>query len=187
MSLRVVEIDGEPWFVAKDVCDALGMRTDNGIAQWTGALDQDEMNTHRISIGKRGNPIVVVVSESGLYALILRSRKPAARAFRKWVTSEVLPSIRKHGMYMTQEVAREAVEDPMTLMARAVVVANEQLGIMTVRAHGLDPTRPGPSNRHNAAVYLIETRCPESGQHPRQRPCGDCAVAFSTCSVWVYL
>lgn len=80
-----------------------------------------------------------MISESGLYALVMRSNKPIAREFRKWVTSEVLPSIRKHGMYMTQEVARETVEDPMSLMARAVVVANEQLGIMTVRAHGLDP------------------------------------------------
>ncbi|OJB48510.1 hypothetical protein BGV60_22285 [Burkholderia ubonensis] len=62
--------------------------------------------------------VLIVVPESGLYTIILKSRKPEARAFRKWVTSEVLPSIRKHGMYMTQEVAREAVEDPMSLLAR---------------------------------------------------------------------
>ncbi|AJY44002.1 hypothetical protein I6G56_11760 [Burkholderia humptydooensis] len=69
-----------------------------------------------------------MISESGLYALVMRSNKPIAREFRKWVTSEVLPSIRKHGMYMMQEVAREAVEDPMQILARALVVTNERLG-----------------------------------------------------------
>ncbi|WP_088503756.1 Bro-N domain-containing protein [Burkholderia ubonensis] len=136
MNLRVVEIDGAPWFVAKDVCDALGIANSRDAMS---ALDGDERNTVAFSDGKRGNPNKTVISESGLYALIVRSNKPEARAFRKWVTSEVLPSIRKHGMYMTQEVAREAVEDPMSLMARALVVANEQLGVKTKQAYGLDP------------------------------------------------
>ncbi|KWB61392.1 hypothetical protein WL39_09395 [Burkholderia ubonensis] len=61
------------------------------------ALDGDERNTVAFSDGKRGNPNKTVISESGLYALIVRSNKPEARTFRKWITSEVLPSIRKHG------------------------------------------------------------------------------------------
>ncbi|KVN28955.1 hypothetical protein WJ63_11485 [Burkholderia pyrrocinia] len=138
MNLRVVEIDGESWFVAKDVCAALSIG-DPSMAM--ARLEADEKAQFNLgnSAGGRGNPNVNIVSESGLYALILRSRKPEAKAFRKWVTSEVLPSIRKHGMYMTQEVAREAVEDPMSLMARALVVANEQLGVKTKQAYGLDP------------------------------------------------
>lgn len=132
MTLRVVEIDGGgPWFVAKDVCDALGLTNPTMAVRH---LDADEKAKFGLGLPGR-TPLVV--SESGLYALIMRSRKPEARSFRKWVTSEVLPSIRRHGMYMTQEVAREAIEDPMALMARAVLVANERLGIMTTRAHGL--------------------------------------------------
>ncbi|WP_221622767.1 Bro-N domain-containing protein [Burkholderia anthina] len=114
MSLRTVEIDGEPWFVAKDICDALGLDTTHIRRD----LDADEAKVAKLA-GFRGRG-AIVVSESGLYALIMRSRKPDARAFRKWIASEVLPSIRKHGTYMTQEVAREAVEDPMPLMACAM-------------------------------------------------------------------
>ncbi len=125
MNLRVVEIDGEPWFPAKDVCIAVGIAH---LGSAVRTLDGDECNTVAFSDGKRGNPNKTVISESGLYALVMRSNKPIAREFRKWVTSEVLPSIRKYGMYMTQEVAREAVEDPMFLMARALMVANERLG-----------------------------------------------------------
>lgn len=88
---------GEPWFVAKDVCDVLGIDT-NHLSE---SLDSDEMNTLRITEGNgRGNPNKIIVTESGLYNLVLRSRKPEAKEFKRWVTHEVLPSIRKHGGYM---------------------------------------------------------------------------------------
>lgn len=105
MTLRAILKDGEPWFVAKDVCAALGMSLANGSAhQWTKYLDDDE-----VSLIKRGefpglpNRGLSVVSESGLYALIMRSRKPEAQKFRKWVTSVVLPAIRKDGAYIKGE------------------------------------------------------------------------------------
>ncbi|RQY08787.1 BRO-N domain-containing protein [Burkholderia stagnalis] len=101
MNLRAVERDGEPWFVAKDVCSAMGYL--NVTQTVTDHVDADDK--HIVSIGLPGRA-PLLVNESGLYALILSSKKSEARAFRKWVTSEVLPSIRKHGMYMTQEVAR---------------------------------------------------------------------------------
>lgn len=100
----MIEREGEPWFVAKDVCEALGMDTNkHGTGAFLSHLDMDEvsdvnLNTLDTNRGKhRGNPIVKIVSESGLYALILKSRKPEAKAFKKWVTSEVLPTIRKTG------------------------------------------------------------------------------------------
>lgn len=100
--VRTTTINGEPWFVAADVCKALDL--DNP-RQAVSRLDEDEKNTVTINDGiRRGNPNVNVVNEAGLYALILTSRKPEAKAFKRWITHEVLPSIRKHGMYATEEL-----------------------------------------------------------------------------------
>lgn len=97
-SLRTLTDEaGEPWFVAKDVCDILGIDT-NHLSE---SLDSDEMNTIRITEGKvRGNPNKIIISEPGLYCLVMKSRKPEAKEFQRWVTHEVLPQIRKHGGYM---------------------------------------------------------------------------------------
>lgn len=97
-NVRVIIRDDEPWFVAKDVCGVLELeKTDSAIRE----LEPDEKGTHVVStLG--GNQRMSVVSESGLYALIFKSRKPEAKVFRKWVTSEVLPAIRKTGRYVNQ-------------------------------------------------------------------------------------
>lgn len=98
-SVRIIERDDQPWFVAKDLCDALGiLQTGPAIEK----LDDDEVTQIHLtdSIGRQQK--TYIVSESGLYALILRSDKPAAKAFRKWVTSEVLPSLRKDGFYASR-------------------------------------------------------------------------------------
>lgn len=115
LNLRVIAGAGGPWFVAKDACTVLG------IANTTMALrtlDADEQALNTVEGISRGNPRVNVVNESGLYSLILKSRKPGAKAFKKWVTSEVLPSIRKHGGYLAPAVAKEVVESPEAFMAR---------------------------------------------------------------------
>lgn len=93
---------GEPWFVAKDVCDVLEL---TNVGEALRALDDDEKNTIRISDGIAGNPYKATISESGFYRLVLRSRKPVAKEFQRWVTHEVLPSIRKHGGYMAGQEA----------------------------------------------------------------------------------
>ena len=89
----------------------------------TAILEADEFKP-LLNSGLRGRP-PTIVSESGLYALVLKSRKPEAKAFRKWVTSEVLPSIRRHGVYMTKEVAVMATESPAVFLARALTKASE--------------------------------------------------------------
>ena len=94
--VRTVTIEGEPWFVAKDVCEILELEN---VTRALETLDTDERNTLTISKGIPGNPNLNVVSESGLYALVFKSRKPEAKEFRKWVTKEVLPQIRKTGRY----------------------------------------------------------------------------------------
>ena len=94
-----VQRDGEPWFVLRDVCQILGMSNSRMVAD---RLEDDEKGVSQIdTLG--GKQTMVVINESGLYNVILRSDKPEAKPFRKWVTSEVLPSIRKHGAYMTTE------------------------------------------------------------------------------------
>ena len=113
--VRVIEgQDGEPWFVAKDVYEILGRSNSR---EAISVLDDDEKNTVRISDGnqnQRGNPNMTIISESGLYTLIMRSNKPEAKAFRKWVTGEVLPAIRKHGLYATPKAADQILEEPQT-------------------------------------------------------------------------
>jgi prophage antirepressor-like protein len=105
--VRVVRDEhGEPWFVAKDVCDVLELVNPSEALK---ALDDDERNTLRISEGIRGNPEMNIISESGMYTLVMRSNKPHARKFRKWVTSEVLPSIRKTGSYAAPQTYPEAL------------------------------------------------------------------------------
>ena len=97
-SLRTLADEaGEPWFVAKDVCDVLEL---SNVGQALARLDDDEKSSITLNDGTPGNPNRAIVSESGLYALVLASRKPEAHEFQRWVTHEVLPSIRKHGGYM---------------------------------------------------------------------------------------
>lgn len=102
-------IQGEDvWFVAQDVCDVLGINKQRDAYS---RLDEDERGSVLVdTLGGQQN--VNAINESGLYSLILRSRKPQAKSFKKWVTSEVLPSIRKHGAYMTDQVLEQAVTNP---------------------------------------------------------------------------
>jgi anti-repressor protein len=132
-ALRVVKDEGgEPWFVARDVCAALGL---SNVGQAIIGLDRDEKNSISIDDGNRGNPKKAIVSEAGLYSLIMRSRKPEAKAFKRWVTHEVLPSIRKDGGYM---VAREDESDEQ-VMARALLIADKALKARDARIAELEP------------------------------------------------
>ena len=93
--VRIVVRDGNPWFVASDVADALEYREGKDMAR---ILDDDEKGAHIMrTLG--GDQSVTIISESGLYHAVLKSRKPKAKQFRRWVTSEVLPAIRKTGRY----------------------------------------------------------------------------------------
>ena len=94
-NVRITMIDGNPWFVAKDVCDCLEL---DNITRALSGLDADEKG-FTISNTLGGDQRMLTINESGLYSLILRSRKPEAKAFKRWITHEVLPSIRKTGGY----------------------------------------------------------------------------------------
>ena len=121
--IRALTIDSEPWFVAKDVCDALGIRTDT----IRGILDDDEVSeTNPDTVGVAGGRAPLIISEGGLYSLALRSRKPEAKAFRRWVTHEVLPSIRSHGMYATPQTIERMLNDPDTMITTLKVLKAER-------------------------------------------------------------
>ncbi len=119
--VRTVQQNGEPWFVLKDVCGVLGISKYRDVAE---RLDPDEREPVRVdTLG--GKQEMLCINESGLYNVILRSDKPEAKPFRKWVTSEVLPSIRKHGAYMTPETLQAAILNPDYLLRIATALKEE--------------------------------------------------------------
>ena len=143
--VRIVTADGQPFFVAKDVCDILELTNSRKACE---ALEDDEKNTVTLSDGIRGNPNVTGITESGLYALIFKSRKPVAREFRKWVTSEVLPEIRQTGSYSAQPALpagfAEMMENQRQLIAHVGRMTEgvgqlvEQIGTLSDRVSRLE-------------------------------------------------
>jgi Prophage antirepressor len=120
--VRTFDIDGEPWFLAKDVCDILEVMN---VSDALSRLDVDERNTIVLNEGI-GNPEKSIVNESGLYNLTLSSRKPDAKRFKKWITSEVLPAIRKHGGYLTPQKIEEAILNPDMIIRLATDLKAER-------------------------------------------------------------
>lgn len=120
--VRVITKDGEPWFVGKDVADVLGYsNTRDALAQHVREHHKADVVIH----DGRQNRKQVIIDEADFYSLVLRSKLPQAEQFQEWVTSEVLPAIRKHKMYLTPETAKEAIDDPSVFLAKAMLVAND--------------------------------------------------------------
>ena len=122
-SVRTMTINGEPWFVASDVCKALEI---NNVSMAISRLDDDEKNTIILTEGIPGNPNKTIVNEPGLYSLVLSSRKPEAKAFKRWITHEVIPSIRKNGVYATPEFLKKTISDPQWAMGVLQALADAQ-------------------------------------------------------------
>lgn len=124
--IRTIEKDGEPWFVAKDIATVLGYKnTKDAVARH---VDQEDSILNGVVIP---DPIgreqtYRIINESGLYSLILSSKMPDAKKFKRWVTSEVLPTIRKHGAYMTEQTIEKALFNPDFLIELATQLKNEQ-------------------------------------------------------------
>lgn len=121
--VRTVQLNNQPYWVLKDVCAVLGISNSRMTAE---RLEDDEVSQTDIidALGRSQN--TTIITESGLYAVILRSDKPNAKEFRKWVTSEVLPAIRKTGAYLTDEKAYDITHNPQSL-ADLLMQAGEQL------------------------------------------------------------
>lgn len=127
--VRTVQKDGAPWFVLKDVCQVLDLGSPHKVAE---RLDPDEKGRNLIPT-PGGSQETTVISESGLYNVILRSDKPEAKPFRKWVTAEVLPAIRRSGGY----IAGQNDLSPAELMAKAIKVAEQTLAERDARISSL--------------------------------------------------
>ena len=108
--IRTVAIDNEPWFVGRDVAEILGYGEPHKAIQRH--VDEDDGMKHPITDNLGREQDTLIINESGLYSLVLSSKMPEAKKFKRWVTTEILPAIRKHGAYMTDSVLEQAVSDP---------------------------------------------------------------------------
>ncbi len=143
-NIRTVVKDNQPWFVGKDVAEVLGYTNSRkAIADHIDIEDKDV--TKRDTLG--GNQSLVIINESGLYSLILKSQLPAAKQFKRWVTSEVLPSIRKQGAYLTEDVIAKTMQDPNYILGiiqafndakQELKISNQIIGELKPKADYLD-------------------------------------------------
>lgn len=160
--------DNAPWFIAKDICDVLGIDT-NHVRE---GLDDDEItNLRNTEVWNQPGRAPLIVSESGFYKLVMRSRKPVAKEFQRWVTRDVLPSIRKHGAYMTPDTIREALADPDTLIMLATrlkeetderVAAQERVRVLEPKARAYEDFCEAPDllTVRDAAAQLTTAGLP---------------------------
>jgi anti-repressor protein len=117
--VRTVLLNNEPWFVAKDVCEVLEIKNPTDALK---RLEDDERS--RFNLGRQGE--TNIVNEAGLYSLILGSKKPEAKQFKRWVIHEVLPTIRKHGAYLTDDVLEKTLNDPDYIIGVITALKDEK-------------------------------------------------------------
>lgn len=122
-NVRTVQKDGESWFVLKDVCTVLSI---SHVKDTADRLEKDEVGQTEVIDRLGRSQTTTIISESGLYAVLLRSDKPEAKPFRKWVTSEVIPSIRKHGIYATTNTVEQMLADPDTAIKLLTALKEER-------------------------------------------------------------
>lgn len=124
--VRALELNGSPWFVGKDVAESLGYGAGKSLANAVSKHvdEEDKGVTEMMTPG--GVQKVIIINESGLYSLVLSSKLPSARKFKHWVTSEVLPAIRRHGAYMTEEALEKAITEPDFLIRLATQLKEEK-------------------------------------------------------------
>lgn len=136
--VRTIEIENEPYFVGKDITEILGYSNSRD-ALYKHVDEEDKLTSQIATSGQNRN--MVVINESGLYSLILSSKLPNAKKFKRWVTSEVLPAIRKHGGYLTEQKLEEALLNPDTLINLATQLKQEREGrlIAEQRVNELTP------------------------------------------------
>lgn len=151
--IRTIEKDGEPWWVLKDVCGVLELTTKH----LTDRLDKDEVSQIPLTDRLGRNQNTTIINESGLYSVILRSDKPQAKPFRKWVTSEVLPSIRRHGMYATDEL----LNNPDVAIAAFTALKEERERRKALETTVAVQTQQIQELTPKACYYDVVLNCPD--------------------------
>lgn len=145
----VTDENGNPWFVASDICKALDLSNPTVSVS---RLDDDERT--KFNLGRQG--LTNVVNEYGMYSLIMASRKEEAKKFKRWITHEVLPSIRKHGAYMSEEVIEKTLSDPDYLIRLATNLKEERAKRMLAEA---EVTRNKPKVLFADTVAASQNSC----------------------------
>ncbi|SFP34974.1 Prophage antirepressor [Ectopseudomonas composti] len=170
MDLRVIEQDGQPWFVAADVCAALSIGWDKTNYRYApsrvvGYLDASEKGSKKIASPSNGSQNTLIISESGLYKLVMRSNKPEARAFQDWVTRVVLPAIRKDGAYVLGEekvATGEMDEDELVLKAMGIMqrklerLAQEKAALEATNQRLLPAAEVGQAVGQRSRIGVVE-------------------------------
>ena len=164
-NVRTMMIDGDPWFAGKDV--ALALRYTNPQKAIRDHVDEED-RTVNDSFTVHGTPITLI-NESGLYALIMSSKLPSAKIFKRWVTSEVLPTIRKHGMYITNLLLCEIAKDPSILrnMVKNYLAATAQAEMLAAEVENMRPKAEffdafvSPTDCTNIRTTAKELQIPE--------------------------
>ena len=152
-AVRITLIDGEPWFAASDVCKALEIKN---APQALSRLEEDERFTTIISndSAASGKSKLSFVNEAGLYSLILSSRKPEAKAFKRWVTHEVIPAIRKTGGYLSEPLLQRIQNDPAVIFEFADALLAERRRATALEAE-LSKAKPKADYPHFAHQYRL--------------------------------
>ena len=180
--VRIIEKDGEPWFVAKDVCNVLELANPRSSMA---LLDEDERGVHSMDTPSAKQEMAII-SEAGLYSLILRSRKPEAKAFKRWVTHEVLPSIRKTGAYLAPNLSLEklqkiieAIGEQYKMLIESNSVLRQQL---EYAAQFIPKTKYGSTSPATFAPRrMVVLRCPFAGEVEPYLVLGINCAAYSNC------
>ena len=175
--VRTILIGGEPWFVAVDVCNALDI---GNPSQAISKLDDDEkvtLTTNEGHSGKLGGAQMLnVISEAGLYSLILKSRKPEAKAFKRWITHEVIPTIRKTGGYMTDSLLERIQREPAVIVefAQALILEKNRVKALECELNTAKPKADyydafiNPDDCTNIRTTAKELKIPERLQQGQQ-------------------
>jgi len=157
--IRMIEIDGQPWFVAVDIAEKLAYK--NGSRDINRHVDEEDRISEMVLEYRNGTPAqnrkTILINESGLYSLILSSKLPAAKAFKRWVTSEVLPSIRKNGAYFTDELLRRIDEDSEVIgeLVNRLVTEKQKTGALLDYVEASAP---------KVRYYDVILKCPDAVQ-----------------------
>lgn len=126
-SVRTLVVNDEPWFVGKDVAEALGYKnTKDALAKHVDSEDKEILKSQNATLENIPNRGVTVVNESGLYSLVLSSKLPSAKKFKRWVTSEVLPALRKTGQYQVKELSGQELMAKALIEAQSVLAAKDK-------------------------------------------------------------
>lgn len=161
--VRTILVDGEPAFIALDVCSVLGIVN---VGDALSSLDEDEKGSIAITDGTPGNPNKAFVTEAGMYSLVLRSRKPEAKMFKRWITHDVLPQIRKTGAYAAKEISRLELIDMAREAELARLTAESRVLELAPKADAFDSflSTTGDYSVNEAAKILARDHSIATGE-----------------------